>query len=289
MVVCLAWAFNFVAASKGVEVFSPPLLMVLRFLLVFALTWPFLRKPAKGSWPHLIGACFLMGAVHFTIMFWALQKSSDVTSVVILQHMYIPMSVILAILLLKEIAGWRTLASVALATLGVLVIGFDPLVLGQLDALGLSMCSAFAQALGSVAMRGVKGISVMGFQAWSAVFSIPVLIVVTWIWGTDVQAQLAAAETIHWVAVVYSAIVASIVGHGLFFYLVQRNPLPEVMPYMLMTPVFGAFFGIVIWGDRPGWRLFLGGTLVLTGILFVTLRSRSKAMAGVRHMGSNDQ
>ena len=75
---------------------------------------------------------------------------------------------------------------------------------------------------------------------------------------------------------VYSAVMASIVGHGLFFYLVQRHPVSSVMPYLQLTPIMAVIFGILIWGDRPGWRLLLGGALVITGILFITLRASKK-------------
>jgi hypothetical protein len=81
----------------------------------------------------------------------------------------------LAIAFLGERAGWKTLASIALATAGIVVIGFDPLVFGQLDVLALSLISAFFQALGSVFMRRVHGIGMLGFQAWSAVFVLPIL------------------------------------------------------------------------------------------------------------------
>jgi O-acetylserine/cysteine efflux transporter len=277
LLVCLVWAFNFLAGSKGVEVFSPQLFMALRFVLVLALTWPFLRAPAPGHWPRLATACITIGALHFTFMFWALQRSSDITSIVILQHMFIPMSVLLAIPILGERAGWRTLAAVGVASAGVLVIGFDPMVLGQLDALGLALISAFFQALGSVFMRGVRGVSVMGFQAWSAVFSLPLLVLAILVSGEPVLDQFRTAGAIHWASVAYSALIASLVGHGIFFYLVQRNPLPTVMPYMLMTPIFGALFGMLVWGDHPGPRLLLGGVMVMMGLLVVTLRGRAKA------------
>jgi len=36
-------------------------------------------------------------------------------------------------------------------------------------------------------------------------------------------------------------------------------------------------FGVLLWGDRPGWRLLVGGALVLSGIFVVTLRAMHKA------------
>jgi uncharacterized membrane protein len=128
LTVCLVWAFNFIAAAKGVEYFSPQALMVLRFAMVLVVTFPFLRRPTRGHWWPLLGGALCIGALHFTLMFWALQRSTDVTSIVIIQQMYIPIGVMLAIAFLGERAGWKTLASIALATAGIVVIGFDPLV-----------------------------------------------------------------------------------------------------------------------------------------------------------------
>ena len=43
-------------------------------------------------------------------------------------------------------------------------------------------------------------------------------------------------------------------------------------PLLLLTPVFAVALGVLVWGDRPGPRLWLGGALVLGGVLIVALR-----------------
>jgi O-acetylserine/cysteine efflux transporter len=277
IIVCLAWAFNFTAGAQGMQHFSPLLFMILRFVLLFILVFPFMRRPPPGQWPRLIAVCLMIGAVHFTIMFWALERSGDVSSVAIVQQTYIPMAVVLAMLLLHEHVGWRSLTAIFIAFAGVLVIGFDPLVLGQLDVLALALLSALFQALGSTYMRGIHGIEVFNFQAWTAVISLPFLLLATLLFEQGQLAAIQSAQGIHWASVVYSALVASLVGHGLFYFLIQRHPVTAVMPYMLLTPVFAVMFGVLVWGDRPGWRLILGGALVLLGILVITLRARQKA------------
>jgi len=277
LLVCTVWGFNFIAGAKAMQAFPPMLFMVLRFLLVFSLALPLLRRPPPGQWLRLAGATITMGGIHFTFMFWALGLSSDVTSIAIVQNMYIPISVLLAVLLLKEAVGWRTLAATVVAFCGVLVIGFDPLVLRQLDALGLILLSALFQAIASVLMRGLHGIHPINFQAWTAVFALPLLAAASLLFEQDQWAAIQAAQPIHWAALAYTAILASLVGHGLFFLLVTRHPLPLLMPYMLLMPLIAAGFGILVWGDRPGPRLIIGGCLILGSILFITLRGRRKA------------
>jgi O-acetylserine/cysteine efflux transporter len=289
LLVCTVWAFNFIAGAKGMEAFSPLLFMSLRFALLLSIALPFMRLPPAGQWLRLAGACLFVGAFHFTAMFWALKLSADVTSIALLQQMYVPIAVLLAIALLGERAGWRTLLATGIAFCGVLLIGLDPLVLAQPLAMALILLSALLQALGSVFMRGLHGLGPVSFQGWTAAFSLPVMLLATWLLEDGQLATMAAADTIYWGALLYSVIMASLVGHGLFFALVQRHPLPTLMPYMLLTPLLATLMGVLVWGDRPGWRLLAGGSLVLSGILVITLRGRARALARARAQRRNNR
>jgi len=278
LVICVVWGGNFVAGAQGMEHFSPFLFMILRFLVVLVVLAPFLRKPPRDQWLRLIAVCLLMGGAHFTLMFWALSLSEDVSSVAIVQQSYIPIAVVLAMVLMREKVGWRTLAGVMVAFLGVLVIGFDPMVLRQTDVLTITLISALFQALASIYQRGIRGVGVMNFQAWSAIIALPVLLTVSLLTEQGQIETIRTAAWQHWGSIFYSALMASIVGHGLFFYLVQRHPVSSVMPYLQLTPVVAVVFGILAWGDQPGWRLLFGGGLVIRAILVITLRARSKVL-----------
>lgn len=278
VLVCLVWGFNFIAAASAMQHFSPFVFMLLRFSLVLALMAPFLRWPPAGQWGRLVFVCLCIGALHFTTLFWALSLSRDVSSIAITQQVYIPLAVILAMLALGERVGWRSLLAIGVAFSGVIVLSFDPLIVSQLPVLGLAVVSALFQALGSVYMRGVRGIGVFNFQAWTALISLPGLLLCSVVLESGQWHMLQTAHWLDWASVAYTALIASIVGHSLFFYLVQRHPVSSIMPYMNLTPLLAVVFGVLVWGDRPGWRLTLGGALVLSGILVVTLRARRKAV-----------
>jgi O-acetylserine/cysteine efflux transporter len=287
LVICVVWAGNFIAGAQGMAHFSPLLFMVLRFAVVLAVALPFLRPPPRGEWLRLIGVCLSMGTLHFTLLFWALGHSVDISSVAIVQQTYIPMAVVLAMLLLREHSGWKTLTAVGVAFLGVLVVGFDPVVLGQPVVLLVTLLSALFQALGSIYQRSIRGVGVLSFQAWTAVISLPLLVAASLAWEQGQGQMLRTAEWTHWASVLYSALLASLIGHGLFFFLVQRHPVSSIMPYLQLTPVLGVVFGILVWGDRPGWRLLAGGTLVIFGILFITLRARQRLLQPGRRRGNH--
>jgi O-acetylserine/cysteine efflux transporter len=67
----------------------------------------------------------------------------------------------------------------------------------------------------------------------------------------------------------YSAVGASIVGHGIVYYLLGRYPVSIVTPLLLPTPVVATFLGILIFGDSLGWRMIIGGSMTLLGVLML--------------------
>ena len=276
LVICTVWAGNFIAGASGMQHFSPFLFMIFRFVLVLLVVFPFIRRPPPGQWLRLLGVCFLIGGLHFTLMFWALSRSADVSSIAIVQQTYIPFAVVLAIVMMRERPGWKTMAATLLAFTGVLVIGFDPLVLKQIDVLAITLISALFHALGSIYQRGIRGVGVLNFQGWTAMVALPVLLVSSLLTENGQLDMIRTAPWQSWTSIAYSALAASLVGHGLFFFLVQRHPVTAVLPFLQLTPVLAIAFGIFIWGDRPGPRLLAGAALVILGILMITLRARSK-------------
>lgn len=276
LMVCFVWAGNFIVSAWAVQFLEPVTYTVVRFALVFALIFPLLRRPVAGQWLGLIVTCWCVGALHFAFLFMALGRSSDVSSVALLMQVYIPISTILAVVFLRERVGWRTSSGIALSFSGVLVMGFDPLILAQLDVMLLVLLSALALATGTILMRQLKGVSAMSFQAWNALFAFPLLFALAfWIESPieGIQASFTAYPQV-WLAVAFSSIGASIVGHGTFYWLVQRHEINTLLPVLLSIPVLAVIMGVVFWGDRPGPRLLLGGALVLAGVLWITLRMR---------------
>jgi len=272
---CLLWAGNFIATAVAVDHVPPITATAMRFAFVLVLLWPFLRRPARAEWLNLLVACWCMGALHFGLLFVAMQRSADVSSLAILLQVYVPLSTLLAVALLGERIGWRTASAIALAFVGVLVVGLDPLVLSQPDVVVLVLASAAFLALGTVSMRRVRGVGVFSFQAWNALLSLPLLALLAWLLESPLTALAAMPATSPaWPAIGYSAIAASIVGHGTFYWLIQRHEVHRVTPYVLLVPVLAVALGVAVRGDQPGARLLGGGALVLGGVLWVTLRAR---------------
>jgi O-acetylserine/cysteine efflux transporter len=276
LVVCLAWAGNYLASAIALTHFPPLEYTALRLAIVLLVLFPFLRLPPREQWPRLLAVCLCNGALHFAFNFWALRVSGGISSVAIALQCYIPMTTLLAMWWLGERIGWRTAVGIGLAFLGVLILGFDPSVLAAPGALMLTLIAALALAIGTTLMRGLRGINTFSLQAWSAVIGIPLLLTWSAVSESGQWELVTTAQWVHWGGAIYSALIASLVGHGILYVLVQRHPVSQVSPYLLMTPLFAVALGVVFWGDRLGPKLLVGGALVLSGVLLVALRSWQK-------------
>ena len=274
--ICLAWGGNFLASAYALQHFPPFLFTALRLGVLLLFLLPFLKPVARDQWGRLVAISLLSGALHFGLNFWALREAGDISSVAIALQSYIPMSALLAVWLLGEKIGWRTTTGICIAFGGVLVLGFDPLVLDAPAALLLTLTAALMLAFGTILMRGVRGVNTFQMQAWMALIGIPFLLVVSFAIEPPALPILATAKWLDWGGVFYSALVASLVGHGLLYYLVQRHPVSQVTPYLLIAPVIAVTLGVLVWGDRPGPKLMVGGAMVLIGVLIVAVRGAVK-------------
>ncbi len=277
LVICVAWAGNFLTSAFALREIPPFLFTALRLTILATVLVAFVQPPPRGQWPRLVAVALCNGVLHFGLSFWALHLAGDLASPAIVMQSYVPMAALLAWWWLGERFGWRTGLAIALSFAGVLVLGFDPIVLDNPASLLLMLVSALFLAIGTVLMRRLSGLGMLSQQGWTALLSIgPLLALSLWFEPGGFDA-LRAASWIGWGGAVYSALFASLLGHGLYYVLVQRHPVAQVTPWLLLAPMLAVGLGMLFWGDRPGPRLWLGGAMVLGGVLVIALRARTKA------------
>lgn len=263
-----AWGFNFIAGKIGAELFQPLLFTALRFLFLLLLMLPWL-KPAPGYMKPLLRVAFLLGVLHFGMVFVGLNAGGNIGSIAITTQLYVPFSAILASVFLREKISLVTILSIALAFGGVMVIGFDPMVFTHLDAIFWVAGAAFIMAVATILMRQCPNLGVFRLQAWIALVALPSLLILSLIFESGQMQILSNATIIDFWTPLYSAIGASAVGHGIVYYLLGRYPVAQITPLLLPAPILATCFGVVIFGDILGWKLIVGGIMTLCGVLML--------------------
>ena len=277
LLICIAWALNFLTSAYALREIPPFLFTAVRLAILALLLGAFVKPPAPGQWPRLIAVALCNGVLHFGLSFWALQLAGNLSSPAIVMQSYVPMAALLAWWWLEERFGWRTGLAIALSFAGVLVLGFDPMVFARPASLLLMLVSALFLAIGTVLMRPLKGLGMLSQQGWTAIIGLLPLLGLSALLEPGGFTALREASWIGWGGAVYAALFSSLLGHGLYYALVQSHPIAQVTPWLLLTPVLAVVLGLLFYGDHPGPQLWIGGAMVLGGVLLIALRALARA------------
>lgn len=277
VLVALIWGGNFVAVKISVLSFPPLLNTALRFAVAAAVLLPFAPFP-KGQAKNLAQLSVTLGTLHFAALAASMWYELDIATCAIAIQMGVPFATILAALLLKDYFGaWRC-AGLALCFVGVIIIAGTPSALEHWQGFTLALFAAFFWGYTNVSMRTMPPMDVIQMLAWLAVFSMPLLFGVSLVLEGNPLPILAQASLPAWGGVVYTAISSTIIGYGLWYWLLKRYPVTMIAPFNLLTPIFGIMFGQIFFYEDLGWRFFIGGAITLAGVAIIVLR-RPRIMA----------
>ena len=276
LLVAAVWGFNFLAAKWAVEDFSPMFANSIRFTAVFFLLLPFLRL-VPGKMRPLIATAITLGVVHFGLIFLGMSYSDGVGSVSIASQLNVPFSTILAVIILKETIGWPRIFGITISFVGVLFLGFDPVIFSYWEGVSIIILAAFFYAVAAIMMRHLKEVPAVTVQAWVALAGMVGSALVSLALENGQLEALEAASMRGWLAVLYTAVGSSIVGHAGANYLFRKYEISVVSPYFLTMPFFSVAAGVLMMGETVGWQMYVGGGLTIAGVLIVSLRNKRRA------------
>lgn len=278
--VCLLWATNNIVSKYVVSVLgAPPLAYAATRFAVVALAaspWllPMPRPPLR-----LLAVALCMGAGNFALLFMGLRTAPASAAAVVLQ-LGVPITTVLSVIVLGERIGWRRGAGIGLAVTGVLLVMWSPHGLSLSAGLLLVAGAAFVGSLGAILMKQIDGVRPLQFQAWVGFASVWPLILLSGLFEPGQVAALAHAGWPFVAATLYSGLAVSVVGHTLYYLMIQRYEANLVAPLTLMTPLATIAMGVVLFGDPFGPRMVIGSLIALAGVLVIVVRTRRASPLG---------
>ncbi|WP_422845870.1 EamA family transporter [Acidovorax sp. M2(2025)] len=274
LAVVVIWGLNFVVMKWGLQGLSPMLLGALRFMaasLPFVLWVP---RPAL-PWRYVVGYGLAQGLGQFGFLFLGLQwgMTAGMASVVMQTQAFF--TLLLAAPLLGERAQpWQwwglTLALGGLMTIG-LAHGEGP---GQMTLAGfvLTLCAAFMWAVSNLVARRAAQAGAYApfpFIVWSSL--VPIVPFFALALATDgapaVAAQLRGLNGASVLAVLYLALLATLLAYTLWTQLLQRHAAARVTPFSLLVPVVGLWAAWAFLGEAPAPLQWAGAVAVLGGLV----------------------
>jgi len=279
LLVCVAWGLNAVAAKVGVTYIPPVFFTGVRFVFVLICLLPWL-KPVPGKWNALIPAVFFMGGLHFALIFTG-AKLSDASTMAIVNQLYVPISVLLAMAWLGETVPLRRWLGIALAFCGVVVFSLDASVASHWLGVFILFLDAISMAIGTVLLRRLSGVAPLVMQAWMAALGIPFLFLTSFIFESGQFAALSAAPWQGWAALAYTVIAGSLVGHTAYYILLQHYEVSLVGSVLLLGPAIGVLGGVAILGEPFTPMIVVGAAMTLFGVAIVLRRAPLRALEPV--------
>lgn len=280
LTVAVLWGLNFVAIHAGLEHFPPIFFAGLRFAVLaipVILFVPVPRVPLR--WFLLYGIGF--GTVQFAFLFLAMANGMPTGLASLVLQASAPFTVILGVLLLGERMSRLQIAGITLAVGGMALIAADRAVHGASAAVVpviLTLLGALGWAFGNIASRKAMADNSdphtpMRLTLWmSVVPPIPLFTLSAFTEGPSAgwHSLTSLGERSGLIALgglAYIVLLATIVGLGLWTYLMGRYPASRVAPFSLLVPVVGITASWLALGERPTAMELLGAAVVITGCL----------------------
>jgi O-acetylserine/cysteine efflux transporter len=143
----------------------------------------------------------------------------------------------------------------------------------------LTLCAALSWASGNIVTKRIGPVNVVSLVVWGALIPpIPFFLLSYWMEGPEQIAHSLTnlgASSIG--AILYLAFGATIFGYSLWSRLLGRYAASQVAPLTLLVPVVGLVSAAALLGERLVPAQWLGGAVVMVGLLLNVFGGRLAA------------
>ena len=268
------WGFNFVVIDWGMgEGSVPPLLFAaIRFAFVVFPAILLVPRP-EAPWRVIAAVGIFMSLGQFGFLYVSMDAGMPPGLAALVLQAQVIFTILIAAGALRELPTSTQVAGVLVGGVGLVVVAVGRG--GHVSALALALCllGALSWGIGNAVSRasGVRG--GLSLTVWSAVVvPVPLLALSLVVDGpAEVGAALTAFSWQAAVSTLYTVVLASLVGYGVFNTLLARNPSSAVVPWVLLAPVVAMASAWMLLAQRPNAAELTGGVLLVLGVL-VALR-----------------
>ena len=271
----LLWGIGFTFAKAGLNEFPPLFLMGLRFTLA-ALTLVWFVPIPRGQLKQIFWISLVGSTLQYGMTFTGLSML-DASLAIIIIHLEVPFSVLLAAIVLKDKPGIQRILGMLISFAGIVLIAGQPSLSEQLPAILLTAAGAMTWAVGQIMVKRLENPpSGFALTAWIGFFSGPQMILGSFIFEDSQLESLSNASWIGWGVILYLALIMTVLGYGIWYHVLSSNHVSKVMPVMLLLPVFTIASSMLFLGEEPSPMIFIGAAVVIGGVSMIVITKDSK-------------
>ena len=284
LILCLIWGSTWLFIKLGLADLPPLTFAGIRFVIACVILFVIIRlrrlqlPRARADWILLAIAGTLSFGFNYGLVFWGEQYiSSGLAALLqatlpafglVFAHLYLP----------GERLSWTKIGGVVLGVCGVGVVFSNQLAIaGRLALAGcvaLILSAMFAAYSNVLVKKYGKHLDPAILAAGQMFFGLLLLLAV----GLSLEGN---PLRFHWtpialVALLYLAVVGSVIAFLLYYWLVLNMDVTKSMLIALVTPVVAVLLGMIVLDEQIGWRTLAGGAMIMLGIAFIVVRKAKK-------------
>jgi O-acetylserine/cysteine efflux transporter len=275
LLIVAMWGLNFTVIRFGLDEFTPFTFATWRFLLC-ALPIAFVPKP-KIAWGTLAGIGGFMFTGQFIFLFIAMEAGLPPGLTSVLVQLQGPLTVVLAALFLREHATRGQWLGLAVAGIGVVLIGRSVEGTVGVIAVVLALLSALTWAAGNLFFRSARGVSMFAVTVWASLLPpVPLALIALLLDGPNaLLAPVLAPTWKGWFVLFYTVAPVMWLGYLIWGTLLRTYPAAKVGPISLLVPCAALVFAALLVGEPITLSRLTGVAVVLGGVamgLFASAR-----------------
>ena len=266
LLIAAIWGLNFTVIRFGLDEFTPFSFAAWRFI-IGALPVFFIARP-PASWRVLAGMGLFLFAGQFVFLFFAMQAGLPPGLSSVLVQLQGPLTLVLAAMFLKERATFAQWGGLAVALVGVVLIGRSVDGSASAFAIAIALLSALSWATGNLFLREARGSSVFAVTVWASLVP-PIPLLIAGLFTDGVSATFAPILAPSWrgsLVLFYTVVPVMWLGYWIWGTLLRTYPAAKVGPVSLLVPCCALVFSGLLTGETIGGLRLAGVAIVLGGV-----------------------
>jgi len=279
LLVQVIWGVGFTSMKPFVAAFPPLLFIAMVYAIIALVVTPLTpRSTTPFGWMMLIAA--LGGSVQSGLLALGLSILPASTSTLLLQ-LTVPFAILMSWIVRIDRPSLRNGVGCVVALAGVAMVIGAPGENNSWIGVAVIAIASFAWSAAQVLIRlrcmdsGATFYAAMARHAW------PQALIASLILERDQLGQIALASIGDWLGLIAIALVGFAGGYILWYRLLVRNRIDQLLPFTLLMPPVGVATGVVVFEEPLRLSLISGGLVLLLGLAIVAWPTR-RATAAVR-------
>lgn len=270
------WGIGFTLGKPAVEQFPPLFMMAMAYAAVAAC----LFRPRRGlrtAPGAMLAISAFAGSIQAGFIFNGLAALPAGTANLVLQST-VPFTILLAWAFGRERLNARRLAGIGVSLAGIVIIvgmpdspdSVVPLLLVVVGAFSWSIGQTIARIAGRDDGRTVTG--AIGFLA------APQCLILSLLLESGQWEAVRQADMWDWLALAGFVVLGFVIAYSVWYHLLRRFRVDQVIPFTLLMPVTGVISGALILEEAVTRAVLIGGAVIMGGLVIV-VRTPERALA----------